>query len=236
VTSAASIIAMRQSAQVRKAYAGSDGQLTLQVCDLLLRRGPSGELAVLLFRALKASKRAKVYRKRMHRNLSYERKGDAIRLLCEFLDGCDPDCWGWGIDRQAEGPFRHVVDVRRAPKEGRCRRSPGRSSMPVREPVSGGARLFLEIRAETQAKTVRTTYVLTYLESCDEIGHPAWRLTKGDGTHYDVVLTEHGPVCSCPDFVFNREYQEKKCKHCEALKASGLLRIVAPNQESSIPF
>lgn len=93
---------------VRKAYFGSDGQLTMRVCAALQATGPNGLLAVLLFRAQKASTRAKKYRGRnsdgeSFRNLAYGRKQQTLEQLAEFLDdaGCDGEFWGWQRDKDA---------------------------------------------------------------------------------------------------------------------------------------
>lgn len=85
-----------------------------------------------------------------------------------------------------------------------------------RQPVKGTARLILMINGKP--------YVLTNLEPDPCVASPAWRLVKESGVSYDVHLDEHGAHCSCPDFVFAREHAAKKCKHCEALMAVGLLR------------
>lgn len=56
------------------------------------------------------------------------------------------------------------------------------------------------------------------------IGRKAWRLRKADGTTYHVAVTEHGPECECPDFVFRRDgIDPEGCKHVKALRAVGLL-------------
>jgi hypothetical protein len=104
---------------IRRAYYGSDGQLTLRACDALLQSGPNGELAVLLFKAMKASARAKKYHGKhketgtSYRQLSYDRKGQALQRLCDYLVACEADaeCWGWGMDRNTDGPHKHVLYV-----------------------------------------------------------------------------------------------------------------------------
>lgn len=99
----------RRLPSVRECYYGSDAQATGFLVDALLRAGPSGELAALLFRAMKASSRAKVYRGKHEsgtsfRDLAYDRKGDALEQLAEFLDAacCAPDVWGWQRDEDAQ--------------------------------------------------------------------------------------------------------------------------------------
>lgn len=93
---------------VRDCYYGSSGQETLRLYDELAKRGASGDLAVLLFRAQKASARAKKYRGRndngeYYRDLSYDRKGNALEQIATFLDnaGCDGTVWGWKLDDKA---------------------------------------------------------------------------------------------------------------------------------------
>lgn len=88
-------------------------------------------------------------------------------------------------------------------------------------PVSGKARLVLQIND--------VPYVLRFLDSHPDVGSPAWRLTKaGEGgtpsESYDVILRPHGPECSCPDFNYRRQHEDKKCKHIESCRAVGLLR------------
>lgn len=100
--------------------------------------------------------------------------------------------------------------------------------MDARMPVVGTARLTLVIVNETQKRTVRTEYTVRYLDP-EEWATPAWRLTKQikgkAGSVYDVHLTEHGPECTCPDFLYARQHKDAAgCKHCAALRAVGLLR------------
>jgi hypothetical protein len=52
----------------------------------------------------------------------------------------------------------------------------------------------------------------------------AYRLSKRDGTAYDVALTEFGLTCDCPDFIFHRDGLDPGgCKHIKAMVAYGLL-------------
>jgi SWIM zinc finger len=52
----------------------------------------------------------------------------------------------------------------------------------------------------------------------------AWRLTKCDGTTYDVGRTADGYTCDCPDYDWRRGVTgDDVCKHVLALKAVGLL-------------
>jgi hypothetical protein len=51
-----------------------------------------------------------------------------------------------------------------------------------------------------------------------------YRLSKPDGTAYDVALTCHGLICDCPDFIFHRDgIDPDGCKHIKAMVAYGLL-------------
>ena len=93
-----------------------------------------------------------------------------------------------------------------------------------RPPVVGKARLVLIIEVVRKKGTLETPYLCQFLPSDPSIGKPAWRLTKPDKTTYEVVMTEHGPVCNCADFTFCRGNIEKGCKHTASLKAVGLLR------------
>jgi hypothetical protein len=52
----------------------------------------------------------------------------------------------------------------------------------------------------------------------------AYRLSKADGTDYDVAQTVHGLTCDCPDFIFRRDgIDPEGCKHIKAMVACGLL-------------
>jgi hypothetical protein len=52
----------------------------------------------------------------------------------------------------------------------------------------------------------------------------AYRLSKPDGTAYDVALTGFGLTCDCPDFIFRRDgIDPDGCKHIKAMVAYGLL-------------
>lgn len=89
--------------------------------------------------------------------------------------------------------------------------------MPRRAPVQGRAKLYLVIN--------RTLYHLLFLDPQKEVADPAWRLTKTDGTSYDVALTTQGAHCSCPDYIYCREHRDPKgCKHVAAMRSVGLLR------------
>jgi hypothetical protein len=67
-------------------YAGSDAQATIALYARLQALGPAGIIAVNLFRAQKASARAKLYHKGKWKRVAYEKKDWSLRLLCEALD------------------------------------------------------------------------------------------------------------------------------------------------------
>ncbi|MDQ2084777.1 hypothetical protein RA307_31750 [Xanthobacteraceae bacterium Astr-EGSB] len=87
--------------EVVAVYTGSDGDATKALYGRLEQRGPIGAIAVNLFRACKASERAKVYRGRGYRGAAYDRKGWALDNLCTALaqyNGVLGSPWGWGVD------------------------------------------------------------------------------------------------------------------------------------------
>jgi len=98
--------------------------------------------------------------------------------------------------------------------------------VPTREPATGRARLILLIeKPNSRGRIIRTTYFLRFLSSDPQIGAPAWRLTKTDGSvSYDVILLPTGAECTCADATFRRQNEEVPCKHVRACKAAGLLR------------
>ena len=92
--------------------------------------------------------------------------------------------------------------------------------MPKREAVKGKARLTISVSGKPE-----TVYTLHWLDPNPEVAYPAWRLTKADGTSYDVALLPHGAECTCEDFIWCRANKDPKgCKHCAALRAVGLLK------------
>lgn len=94
-------------------YRGSDAGRTRSYLCRLAKLGPLGRIAAELFRAQKASSRAKQYRGGLgrhgprYRDLSYERKDVAIGKLCEILVAQAQIAgikWGWGEDADAAYP------------------------------------------------------------------------------------------------------------------------------------
>lgn len=92
-------------------YAGSDGDKTRGLYECLTAIGPSGFVATNVFRATKASERAKVYRggergKGSYRRMAYERKQWSIDNLCKALTEHAASLsisWGWARDEKTTG-------------------------------------------------------------------------------------------------------------------------------------
>ena len=66
-------------------------------------------------------------------------------------------------------------------------------------------------------------YLIRLNEAHPGVARKAWRLTKADGTTYDVGIREFGTECSCGDFNFRRQQRGQQCKHIRAMVAVGLL-------------
>jgi hypothetical protein len=73
--------------------------------------------------------------------------------------------------------------------------------------------------------TIRDTVYLVDRIACDPSTETrAFRLSKRDGTLYDVAETIFGPECDCPDFVYRRDGLDPDgCKHVRALVDHGLI-------------
>lgn len=97
-------------------YEGSDGEATKALFERLGLLGPAGTVAVKLFRAQKASARAKIYRggrRGSWKRQAYDRKGWALDQLCGVLAEHGEALgivWGWGVD-EAQEAHRHVLYV-----------------------------------------------------------------------------------------------------------------------------
>jgi hypothetical protein len=96
-------------AEVMRIYQGSDGGATRGLYARLEKLGPIGQIAVNLFRAQKASERAKKYRggdgRSSYRQLAYDRKQWAINNLSTALAEHAETigfAWGWGEDEKQE--------------------------------------------------------------------------------------------------------------------------------------
>jgi hypothetical protein len=76
--------------RVVKTYTGSDGEATKALYADLQQRGPIGLLALNLFRAQKASERAKLYRggngKGSYREQAYQKKEYSLAQLVQVLE------------------------------------------------------------------------------------------------------------------------------------------------------
>src|SRR3990167_6973251 len=98
-------------------YEGSSGDATKELFGALMLPGAAGELAVNLFRAQKASARAKVYRggRRGFKGVAYDKKGWAIGNISELLTQHGAALgmrWGWQPDPATEGyPWVLYVDL-----------------------------------------------------------------------------------------------------------------------------
>lgn len=69
---------------VIEVYEGSNGQATQDLYARLEKFGPAGVVALNLFRAQKASARAKVYRRKF-KGVAYDKKNWSMKLLCDAL-------------------------------------------------------------------------------------------------------------------------------------------------------
>lgn len=102
---------------VLEIYEGSNGDATKGLFNELQLLGPAGELAINLFRAQKASARAKVYRggRRGFKGVAYDKKGWAIGNICDALTTHGAVLgmrWGWQPDPATEGyPWVIYVDL-----------------------------------------------------------------------------------------------------------------------------
>lgn len=98
-------------------YNGSDGEATKALYAKLEALGARGIVAMNLFRAMKCSARAKVYRggngQGSYRSQAYGRKQWSIDNLCRAMVNHDEILkmtWGWGRDEKAIG-FESVLYV-----------------------------------------------------------------------------------------------------------------------------
>lgn len=99
--------------EVIHVFKGSDGDATKALYARLETLGPVGHIAENLFRALKSSSRAKVYRGGGYRGMAYDRKEWAMGNLASLLDRYAEACalpWGWGED-QAQGFHKWVLYI-----------------------------------------------------------------------------------------------------------------------------
>jgi hypothetical protein len=95
-------------------YDGSDAALTRAFLKELVTRGPAGEIAALLFRAQKSSRRAKMYGPTSYRGLAYARKGESLKALTEALaehGAALGIAFGWGRDEGSFNPWVLYCDL-----------------------------------------------------------------------------------------------------------------------------
>lgn len=109
-----------------RVYKGSSGDATLALYKQLEAMGTVGVVAVNLFRACKASERAKAYRGRQNIVTAYGKKEWSLAHLADALHelearsgaihtlglgGTAPEIpWGWGVD-PAQPVYKHVLYV-----------------------------------------------------------------------------------------------------------------------------
>ena len=79
-----SLVTGHSSLSPRDIFHGSDGEATKLLYAELEKRGPIGTIALNLFRAQKASSRAKVYRRRF-KGVAYDKKNWSLQNLCDAL-------------------------------------------------------------------------------------------------------------------------------------------------------
>lgn len=92
---------------IREIYEGSDGDATKALYAKLEALGPIGIVAMNIFRAQKASERAKVYRRR-YKCQAYEKKVWSLNLLCDALTRRAVGHgirFGWKRDAEKPGDF-----------------------------------------------------------------------------------------------------------------------------------
>jgi hypothetical protein len=109
---------MTDLATILCVYQGSDGEATKALYTRLGAFGPAGMVAVNLFRACKASERAKVYRGGGYRGAAYDKKQWSMDNLCTVLIAHAVEVgagrWGWGIDdalQERGAPHHHVLYI-----------------------------------------------------------------------------------------------------------------------------
>lgn len=92
---------MTDLATIITIYKGSNGEATKALYAELEQIGPLGVVALNLFRACKASERAKVYRGRNYKGAAYDKKQWSMGNLCTVLSDAKLAggiSWGWGAD------------------------------------------------------------------------------------------------------------------------------------------
>jgi hypothetical protein len=93
--------AMRDFANILAIFNGSSGEATTALYNDLFSLGAAGHVAIELFRAQKASTRAKVYR-RGFKGKAYDKKQWAMNNLAMALAEYNELRWGWKQDPAQE--------------------------------------------------------------------------------------------------------------------------------------
>ena len=98
--------------EISLVYNGSNGDATRALYAKLEKVGPLGVVALNLFRALKTSSRAKLYRGRGYKDAAYDTKTWSLDNLVRVLIAQDDlgIGFGWGRDEKAVG-FENVLYV-----------------------------------------------------------------------------------------------------------------------------
>jgi hypothetical protein len=87
--------------EIMRVYAGSDGEATKALFAELEAIGAAGVIALNVFRAVKNSERAKLYRRGRFKHAAYDRKQWAMDNLCKALaENAQAITWGWGVDEK----------------------------------------------------------------------------------------------------------------------------------------
>ena len=88
----------RDLANILAVFEGSRGEATIALYNELRTMGSAGIVGLELFRAQKASSRAKVYRGGGYRGKAYDKKQWAMGNLCKALSELGALPWGWKQD------------------------------------------------------------------------------------------------------------------------------------------
>lgn len=102
------------SPRARLVFEGSNGEATKGYYALLAAKGPVGIAAMNLFRAQKASTRAKLYRGRSYKGAAYDKKEWSLGLLIDALLEHGPALaitFGWGVDGEVYEGHKHVLYI-----------------------------------------------------------------------------------------------------------------------------
>lgn len=102
--------------EIMAVYRGSNGDATKALYAQLEPRGHAGVVAMNLFRACKASERAKVYRGGGYRGMAYEKKQwsmDNLSFGLRSYGAALGISWGWNTDpvMKPDAPHRHILYI-----------------------------------------------------------------------------------------------------------------------------